>query len=368
MLRDSLPSANATADIEALESRTMMSVVYVSPVSGDAANAINAAIASSHPGDTISFKAGTYSLSNRLSLPGNRIYQGNGVATINGPSASTSTFLLDGVTGATVTGFTFTGSDIQLNNCAVNIENNKFNNIGGDGLYATGVYSSHINNNSFSNVSSTGMMLYPGNNNTFDGNVFSNVFEPIHAMSGSYNDYSGNTITGASRNGIELQGSETNLTIDYNYIGQWNPSGNMQSDGNCAHMAISCATGGSGPSNSNKGENITIAHNTLLLNGRNGQTEATSSWALTAIEIMGDKNILITDNYANCGLFIMNGTSNNSLTSSGNTILCVQRWGYDATPWSDTPVSGTDNVYAWNASKPAVPSASATVSGAHYSS
>lgn len=362
-------NATSIAHFEQLEARELYSVVTVAPGSN-----VGAIIAASNPGDTISFTAGTYNVSN-LSLPGNRVYQGNGVATI-AASGSTPTFNINGVTGVEVTGFTFTGQDIAINNAAVNVHGNTFKNISGNAILATGIHDSQINNNTFTNVSGSGVMAYPGNNNTFDYNSFTDVFEPIHLFDGNNStspgehadtiDVSYNTIIGASRNAIELQSTLTNLTVTHNYVAQWNLNGNIQSDGNAAHMAISCATGGSPTAPYNRqGENITIADNTLLLNGRNGQTADTSVYALTGIEIMGDKNINIVNNYVSgAGLAIMNGTTGAGVYSNGNTFVCVMRQAADGVPWPLGAVTGTDQVYAWNASNaPAAPSIAATIGG-----
>lgn len=346
----------------------LLAIVIVSP-GDDIAAKSNAAAA----GDTISFSAGTYFLPGKIALPANRIYQGNGAATISGPSSKTPTFLFDGVTGVEVTGFTFTGTDIQLNNCQVNIHGNTFTTIAGDSLFATGMHDSHIDGNTFTNVSGSGIMAYPGNNNTFDGNTFTNVFEPIHAMGGQNGnvadteDVSQNVITGASRIGIELQNTMAHLSVNHNYIAQWNPKGNVQSDGNASHMAISCATGGSAAAPfANQGNNIEIASNTLLLNGVPGQTAGTSLYALTAIETMGTR-VSIHNNYCNgCGLALMNGSFAPGVTSSNNTWICVNLSGNDNCPWPIAPVQSIgDKVFQWNdSSAPAAPSIAATVAAA----
>jgi hypothetical protein len=371
MFSDSLPNANATIVIETLESRTLMSVVSVSPVGGDATNDIKAAIAASHPGDTISFNAGTYSLSNPLVLPGNRIYQGNGVAVINGTTAGKSTFMFSGVTGATVTGFTFTGSALQLSNCSVNVENNKFNNINGNGIFATGIYSTHINNNNFSNISNTGMMLYPGNNNTFDGNIFTNVYEPIHALGGSAStpinnvDFSQNTITQASRIGIELQMNVNNLTCNDNYMSNWlNPPSQVWAvNGLAAHMGISAACGQSSRAPYVGGGNgMTFEGNTILMNGLSGQNTAMDPVQLSCFELMG-KNITLKNNYLFGGVGYLNGAIG-SASSSGNTIVAYEAVANgDSTPWPVVPISvAADHVYRPGAANvPPAPSVAATV-------
>jgi len=347
---------------ETLEDRQLYSVVSVTP--GNFAAAIN----SSSPGDTISFGAGTYNFANRMLLPGNRIYQGNGQATITGPDSSTASMDFDTVTGVEVTGFTFTGTFLQVHDCQVNIHGNTFENTGGYGVYGDGFTNSHIDDNTFSGQTNTSVMIYPGNNNTIDGNTFNNIEEAIHTIGGSYNDYSHNVINYCSRNGIEVQGGQgmTNLTVDDNWIGNWNPNGNKQPDGTCSHMAISFATGSNpnGGAVTNQGENNTISGNTLLLNGSPGQTAPEGgNYALTGIELMGQQNINVTDNYcAGASMFIMNGTSNNAGNSSGNTLIVSERDLPDSCPWQITPLSGTDHVYAWNASNaPAAPSVAATV-------
>jgi len=343
---------------ETLEARQLFSVINVTTQ-----NAVSA-ITSSKPGDTLSFAAGTYDATSRVLLPGNRIYQGNGDAIITGPNSSVASVDFDTVTGVEMTGFTFTNTFLQLHDCQVDITGNKFLNTGGYGIYGDGMYSSQITGNTFVGQTNTALMIYPGTNNSFDGNSFDNIKEAIHVIGGSYDDYSGNVISYCARNGIELQGGQgmTNLTIDNNWIGNWNPTGNLQWDGSASHMAISCATGSNptGGSVTNQGENITISGNTLLLNGSPGQTAPSGAdYALTGIELMGQQNIKVTDNYCRgAGNFIMNGTSNYSATSSGNVLIVGTRSVLDNVPWQITPRAGTDEVFAWNASNaPAAPAA-----------
>lgn len=363
---------NNLAIFEGLEPRRLLSTVTVTP-----SNFLGA-ISSSHAGDTISFSAGTYNVASSTPLPGNRVYQGNGVATITGPDPDTTSFDVNTVSGVELTGFTFTGTGIQVENSQVNINNNTFENIPGTGIFADGIYNSQINNNTFGNVANTenatGIMAYTGDDNSFDYNTFNDVYEPIHAIGGQNgavsdsNDFSYNTIAGASRNGIEIQYTMTNLTVTNNWIGDWNLQLPLDSNGLTSHMALSIATG---PTNTtgfpDPGNNITIADNTLLLNGASGQTPSSALYALTAIEAMG-QNISIYGNYASgCGLAIMNGTSGTGVTNeSNNTWICVQAVDADNTPWSITPIyTSADNIIAWNsANAPASPAAPAQLPAA----
>jgi len=394
-------------------------VVTLSPTGGDDGPYILAQANAAAPGATIFFTAGTYQVNERIVLPGNRIYSGGGStggmaaltppevlrlrsalaamntqqlrsatsdilsrqieipgatqgtstapggAVINGPDSNTASFDFDTVDNVEVTGLTFTGTFLQLHNCQVNIHGNTFQNTGRNGIYGDdNITDSHIDNNTFTGQTDTSMMLYPGSNNTFDGNSFNQINEAIHTVGGSSNDYSSNVINYCARNGIEIQGGtgEDNLTINNNWIGNWNPNGNKQPDGTCSHMAISCATGSNpnGGAVTNQGENNTISGNTLLLNGSPGQTPPMGgNYALTGIELMGQQNINVTGNY--CGgasMFIMNGTSNNAGNSNGNTLVVSVRYLPDACPWQITPLNGTDNVYAWNdPNAPAAPPA-----------
>jgi len=332
---------------------------------------VQARLDASNAGDTVSFSAGTYHVANRMLLPGNRIYQGNGNATITGPDPTVASWDFDTVTGAEVTGFSFAGTFLQLHDCQVNIHGNTFSNTGRWGVYGDGMHDSHIDDNSFTGTTDTSVMLYPGNNNTVNGNTFDHINEAIHVIGGSYNDFSKNTINYCARNGIELQGGGgmTNLTVKNNWIGNWNPAGNLQPDGTASHMAISCATGSNpnGGAVTNQGQNNTISHNTLLLNGAPGQSAPQSTnWSLTGIELMGQQNIDVMGNYCSgAGNFIMNGTSNNSAVSSGNTLVVAMRTVNDNTPWKITPVAGTDTLYAWNdPNAPPAPSVAATVGSA----
>lgn len=293
-----------------------------------------------------------------------------GGAVITG-TAHKVTFNFASVSNVEVTGFTFDTGNLEFGNCSVNFHGNTLQNQTDNAIYATGISNTQINNNTFSNVTSGGIMAYPGDNNAFDNNTFIHVFEPIHIFDGNnstapgehsdHDDVSGNTITYASRNAIELQSTLTNLTVEGNYVSQWDPTGNVQSDGNSAHMALSCATGGSpSPPYDRQGNNIDIGNNVFLLNGVPGQTAATSVYALTAIEIMGE-NVKIHDNFCGgCGLGIMNGAYLTPVMCTNNTWVAYQVAGNDGVPWPVAPITEIgDKFYNWNDGSAPSPPASA---------
>jgi hypothetical protein len=320
---------------ERLESRRLYSVVTVNP--SNYQQAINA----SNVGDTIEFSPGNYVLPTNPSgaaeiWPGGRQYVGNGaVLSLSdgmGDSACTEeTVRLNGNSNTTqFTGFVVTDAQIDCENGSFNVQDNTFEN-GVVGIFVANVTNSQFNDNSFSQLSGGGIYGYPGNGNSFDANNFNYVYEPIHLSSVCIDtDVSDNVITNATRMGIELQNNMSNMTVDNNWIGDWSAASN----GN-GHMAISCSTGGDGVAPySDQGQNITISGNTLLGIGNE----------LAAIEIMGNSNINLTNNYCS-GWWCMelDGTMDNSLNVSNNIEIGTGMWIYDGCDWPMTPPQGSGN-------------------------
>jgi hypothetical protein len=281
-----------------------------------------------------------------------------------------------------ITGLTFNGVGLQLvggsgwnvhGNTVTNITS-AVNNAGNQGtwLYVNGVSNSHFDHNTLTNVAGFGIVAYPGNSCTFDFNTFTNVYEPLHAMGGSPAspiqgfDCSFNTITQASRHGIELQLNVNNLTCNNNYMADWlNPPGQIW-QGLASHMGISAACGQKGPPWVGGGNGMTIDGNTILLNGLPGQNLAANPVMQSCIELMG-QNITVENNYLSGGFGLLNGAIG-KVTTANNTIVAYQGVANgDSTPWPVMPITltSTDQVYQPGAANvPAAPSIVATVGSA----
>ncbi len=222
-----------------------------------------------------------------------------------------------------------------------------------------GDYNSHFDHNSFSNLSAEGIYGFPGNNDTYDNNKFDYVWEPIHLVAATNTtDISNNVITHAKRIGIELQDGMTNLTVANNWISDFVP--NLDSNGVDSHMGISCATGGYQNSSGQWvafGEHINITGNTIL---QNGPDQGLDMWAKSAIEIMGDSDINITNNYMwGWGTGVLNGTSVGAGNVSNNVMIGTSGVAADAASWPISGVHGSGNSdYSMGASNaPAWPAA-----------
>lgn len=342
--------------LEKLEVRQLLSVVNVTP--GNFWGPITA----SNPGDTINFAPGNYGISSGAvpRLPGGRTYVGNGATFTSDGSAwidlgysnnlSFSGFVLNGV-GAKAdyaNGLSFTNNTVEGANYA--------------GFLTTGMSNSTVNNNTFLNEGQ-GVYGYPGNNNSVDSNRFDYVVEPIHfSTTCSGLDVSGNVITHATRIGIELQRSISNLTVNNNYFSDWLQQGTGGMDW---HMAISCTDGGGGNAPFNdQGQNITISGNTFL---QTGPAQNVMVWAKSAIEIMGQGNINITNNYSNdWGNLILNGAIT-TVNSSNNTVFGENFSSPDSVPWHVAGLNSSNDYFTNSSnnfpSAPGMPSAGANTSG-----
>ena len=335
--------------------------VTVSPSGGDDTGNIQSAINQSAPGDTILFNAGNYTVTSQINFLSNRIYTGGGAVSgiaaltppqtlrlrsalaainsqqlrgtssqiisravgIGGAIASPTSgaggaviaeadgqgnFSFNNTTNTEFYGFTLSGIEVYcVASSSSNIHDNTFTNVG-LAIFVSGNSSSQYNHNTFTQLSGGGIYGYPGNNDTYDNNTFDQVREPIHLVSSSdTTDVSDNVITGASRIGIELQNGMNNLTVENNYMADWQVNGTPSTDW---HIGISCAT--------MFGNNITISGNTLIQNGP-GQADNVGLGWKSGIEIMGNTGVSINNNYCyGWSFMILNGIQPGGFTSSGN--------------------------------------------------
>jgi hypothetical protein len=306
---------------------------------------VASAIAGSHPGDTLNFAPGTYNLQPRanrpaLKCPGNRTYVGNGavIALSGGPAANEQSQLVSFGTNSEVSGFTFTDAQVEFGNGSFNVHDNNFMNMPNTmAVFVSNDSNSHFDHNQFQNIGAEGIYGYPGNGNTYDNNAFDQVFEPIHLVGVcDTNDVSGNVITHATRFGIELQEGMTHLTVENNWMSDWLANGNPS-----GHIAISCATGGSGTyPYAGQGENITISGNVLIADA----DPYYNPWAACAVEIAGSVNINVTNNYSwNFGFLLFNGATGEGVNSSNNTVIGGSLTEQDGAPWPEPAPHGSGN-------------------------
>ena len=318
----------------------------------------------SHPGDTINFAAGTYSVApNSVTFPASRHYVGNGAVFVNTSPAGTSGDLVKALGGTgnsdqtEITGFIFTGGqlacDASGNSGSFYVHGNTFTDtVNGNGIFIGGCFNSAFNQNTFANMASDGGIYgYPGNNTQYDNNSFTNTAEPIHLVANCTGvDVSGNVITGASRIAIELGDGMQNVTINNNWVGNWGGTGQ-------GHMGISCATGGNSDRTSGKvgcGNNITISGNTLLDNGE-GLTNTANHWQDACIELMGT-NITVTNNIDwNYACFILNGQWGPCTVSGNQIYISGSLFSNDNVNPPPTAITTTDVVQAIGAYTPTKP-------------
>jgi hypothetical protein len=273
--------------------------------------------------------------------------------------------ICNGGTTTEFTGFTVTGCDIGFRGGAVRVHGNTFQN-SRRGLFIPDVHDSHFNNNTFSHVDEEGMTSYVNgrsglsiaSNNTFDNNTFDYVLEPIHVWGSASSglDISNNIITHTIRHGMEIQNAFANVTINNNWISDFvtNP------DGQGDHMAISAAIGGMPPGGGpDLGKNITISGNTALMTAPDRGKHVTC-----AIEIMGDQNISIANNYV-AGWYwgVLNGATGAGANSANNIYICDVEQQPDGVGWGTIAWhSSGDRWYANNdPNQPAWPAKPASV-------
>ena len=236
----------------------------------------------------------------------------------------------------------------------VTIEGCAFSGVGGDAIFVgAGVSGLVVRGNTFRDVSGSGLYGYPGDGCAVVGNTFDGVFEPIHFSSACDGMViSGNVITHATRIGIELQKGMTHLLVDANAISDWLP--HLDAAGVDSHIGISCATGGywDGAAWVGFGSNITISNNVLL---QTGPDASVSLWAKTAIEIMGDRNVLIAGN--DCegwGTDILNGMYAVGGRAAGNRFLGGAVVSDDVAAWPIAPWGSVGGVLVAGVSRASV--------------
>ncbi len=226
--------------------------------------------------------------------------------------------------GAIVTGINFVGSGIIISKGdSVHVEGCSFDGIttgsaGTNALVVTGITNSKIAFNHFTNqTKGTGLYVFNPSTTQFDDNTFDQVFQAMHML--FYNHGAGisvsrNVIQHCTRHGIELQSSPQGLTVDGNWIDNWNPHIDPQ-HGNDSHMGISCATA------FDKGMD---SHNVRVTNNYVGGHGITRDfWAMSAIEL-GGNGIVCSGNYAyNWGQGELVGPCSN-WTSSNNTWVKIK--------------------------------------------
>lgn len=226
------------AQLESLESRRLLATIDVTafgalPGDGvDDANQIQRAINASAPGDTILFPAGTYNVSKAFDPKGGgRILQGNGAAIQT--TGSTNPAIHFQGKGLTITGFTFKGRGIFLDNNLGNmvedlvIDQNHFmlqaSGIHNDAIeFTTGLRNTKITNNYFDPIhGDNGVYGYYWDNLTIANNSFTDGNEGIHIIDHSNSSKNllieQNYFSGLHRMGIEYQGGGWNTVVQDNY-------------------------------------------------------------------------------------------------------------------------------------------------------
>jgi regulation of enolase protein 1 (concanavalin A-like superfamily) len=326
--------------LEALEPRQLMSaVINISPGYQDATSAIQNALNSAGGGGTVNLAPGSYNISSQVTIPSGVKLEGGGKATLNWSSGSMGNMLYSpwNSNGTTVDGVTFNGAGYKIDPDGSNltISNNTFeNNSQGSAYYGNGLYipdvesNSKITGNTFNNITgNVGIYIFNSVNVQITNNKFNSDGEGIKGQwfNGGSNDViSNNTLNQIYRFGIECQGNPTNLTVDNNYLANWQQRN--------SHIGLSIATG--------EGNGITIDNNTIL-----GSGISNPSTAYTAIEAMGN-NLTIAGNYgAGWGWAQLVGYTNHWVTEN-NT------WGVNTAVWVDEAGGTAPAVNSGNVSVP----------------
>ncbi len=196
-------------------------------------NAINAAIA----GDTVYFPAGTYNISSALTFKASVTFSGQGGAILNLTSGSGYCF---GTTSSsnsniTVTGLTFQGGGIIINNTTVaqnftmtgctiqNITSTTYPQ--NEGMYINSQTSNlNIVGNYFKNIPD-GVCIDVHNTSGMhmDDNIFDTVYQPTHVGGPCTNSTIARNIgTAIHRMGAETQGSGyVNFLVEDNHFSHW---------------------------------------------------------------------------------------------------------------------------------------------------
>jgi Pectate lyase superfamily protein len=210
--------------------------------------AIQKAVDSSAPGDTILFPGGSYRLSAPINVQSNQTYQGQSGATLLGASGwYTFATPWDATSNITVNGLIFDGaplaiqgdtvaaSNVQITNCTFqNITSTNNNWTTHQGIFiASGLTDSSITNNTFRNIlpngqtndteTSWGGGIYGYNlkNTVISGNTCDTVQECMYLKTDAASTYPGivssnNTGTNVHRMGIEMQAANCSVQMTGN--------------------------------------------------------------------------------------------------------------------------------------------------------
>lgn len=319
--------------------RIEMSTVTINP--GDN---LAAKIAAANAGDIVQFSGGNYSVA-KLALKAGVKYDGQGKATLIGPSGDTSLFIASGCEFA---GFIHTtgwlravdnASGVYLHDCIFRDGSNP--------VTAAGIRDSRIIYNTFLRCGGTGVMLYAQAGVSVDNNLFDTVVEAVHIMGQGADKLSVSRNVGhrIQRHFIEVQQRVTNAKFNSNYVDQWRNAVGVDGSRNDFHMALSLPT--------SEGGNNEVGWNTLI---NDGPTASADLWAKAAIEIDGH-GWGVHENYLkNWGADGTRATAS-PVTRVSNTVI-----------GSSWPASASDKVFALNAAnapaQPPVPTDAGARTGA----
>ena len=221
----------------------------ITVVPSEALNQIQASINNSHAGDTISFQAGTFNISNVRLLPGRTYLGATSGQTILHGSGGSALMVFYG-SGLTLQHITFDGGGLYLGGAVSNVhlEYNTFQNISfgpnasqewgnwpaTDAIHVdSSITSSDISYNTFHNLDTqimqqyvdwnlgvTGIFGYNLNSTTITYNTFDTVNEGIHFFSSTNSQVEHNTLIRFHRIGMEFQNTTSNLDLGYNSFSQ----------------------------------------------------------------------------------------------------------------------------------------------------
>jgi len=184
---------------------------------------MNTANSSMVAGDYMFFQPATYSITTSVALVNGCYYIGQpGVIISAGAAVDLFTMITGTNNNIYISGFTFDETNFQSPNAAVRL-------VGNTGPVGSGLNKVTIANCTFQNILGTtaSVFVYQSDNVRIDNNTFQNVYQAaaIHnndALSHQNISFSGNTVRGSQRMGVELQAGGSplspynNLTINNN--------------------------------------------------------------------------------------------------------------------------------------------------------
>jgi parallel beta-helix repeat protein len=239
-------------------------------VSGGGA-ALQNAISAAQPGETIVVGSGTYSPVT-VSTSNLTIEAAAGAAPVISASPSASAAVTVQANNTTIQGFTFNASSAPASSTS-------------GAILMVNVNGATLTNNTFQNINTNAVLFYQSDNVTIANNTATNVTEFVSGVdnSGAHSNISvsGNTVSGVSRIGVEMQGNYSNLQVNNN---------NMTND----VMGISIVEG---PDTTG----VSVSGNTI-------------SGGVTAIEA-SDANMTVTNNT------ISNATGGVSIAATPNGVF-----------------------------------------------